>query len=141
MVITSSTRNRVDGNTSRGFESHLLRHIDPHFLMTESADFFRFATEIVPTLQRAVAPVLNVDIRLLVQLADGGRRHLAAPQSLGNILHAPDGYACQVHLNEGFFHAALPAAIPLNDGGFKGDPLELGYLERDIGPMSRFSTS
>src|SRR5699024_791417 len=36
---------------------------------------------IVPTLQRAVAPILYVDIRLLVQLADGGRRHLAAPQS------------------------------------------------------------
>ena len=27
MVITSSTRNRVDGKTSRGFESHLLRQI------------------------------------------------------------------------------------------------------------------
>lgn len=27
MVITSSTRNRVGGNTPRGFESHLLRHV------------------------------------------------------------------------------------------------------------------
>ena len=33
-----------------------------------------------------------------------------------NILRAPDGYACQVRLNESFLHAALPAA-PLNDRG------------------------
>lgn len=39
---------------------------------------------------------------------------------------------CQVHLNEGLFHAALLAAIPLNNSSFKGDPLELGYLESDI---------
>ena len=32
MVITSSTRNRVDGKTSRGFESHLLRQIIALFL-------------------------------------------------------------------------------------------------------------
>ena len=83
-------------------------------------------------MQRTVAPILNADIRFLVQLADGGRRHLAAPQGLGNIFHAPDGYACQIHLNESFFYAALPAAIPLNDSGLKGNPLELGNLEGDI---------
>ena len=83
---------------------------------------------IPPALQRTVPPILNVDIRFLVQLTDGGWRHLAAPQGLGNILHAPDGYACQIHLNESFFHAAFTAAIPLNDGGLKGDPLSLGTL-------------
>ena len=46
--------------------------------------------------------------------------------------YTPDGYACQVHLNESIFHATLPAAIPLNDGGFKGNSLELGHLEGDI---------
>ena len=83
-------------------------------------------------MQRAVPPVFNVDIRFLVQLTDGGRRHLAAPQSLSNILHTSDGYACQVHLNESFFYTALPAAIPLNDGGLKGDPLELGHLQGNV---------
>jgi len=73
-----------------------------------------------------------VDIRFLVQFADGGWRYLAAPQSLGNVLYTPDGYACQVHLNECFFYAAFPAAIPLNDGGLKGDPFELGHLEGNI---------
>ena len=73
-----------------------------------------------------------MDIRFLVQLADGGGRHLAAPQSLGNVLHASDGYICQVHLNESFFHTALPTAIPLNDSGFKGDPFELENLEGNI---------
>ena len=73
-----------------------------------------------------------MDIRFLIQLTDGGGRHLAAPQGLGNILHTPDGYTCQVHLNESLFHAAFTAAIPLNDGGLKGDALELGHLESDI---------
>ena len=83
-------------------------------------------------MQRAVLPVFNVDIRFLVQFTDGGRRHLAAPQSLRNILHTPDGYSCQVHLNESFFHTALPTAIPLNDGGLKGDPFELGHLQGNV---------
>ena len=49
-----------------------------------------------PTLQRTVPPILDVDIRFLVQFTDGRWRHLAAPQGLGDILHTPDGYACQV---------------------------------------------
>lgn len=73
-----------------------------------------------------------MDIRFLVQITDGGRRHLAAPQSLGNVFHASDRYPCQVHLYESFFHAALPAAIPFNNSSLKGDSLELGHLEGDI---------
>ena len=73
-----------------------------------------------------------MDIRFLVQFADGGGRDLAAPKGLGNILHTPDGYACQVHLDESLFHAAFPTAIPLNDSGLKGNPLKLGHLEGDI---------
>ena len=38
----------------------------------------------------------------------------------------------QVHLNESRFYAALPAAIPPDDGRLKGDPLELRHLEGDI---------
>ena len=34
--------------------------------------------------------------------------------------------------NEGFLHAALPAAIPLNDGRFKRDALETGHMECDV---------
>ena len=49
---------------------------------------------------------------------------------IGNVLYTPNGYARQVHLNEGFLHAAL--AIPLNKGSIKGDPFELWYLERDV---------
>ena len=54
---------------------------------------------------------------------------LAAPQRFCNVLHTPDGYTCQVHLNESLFHTALPAAVPLNNGDFKGDPLAFGRLE------------
>ena len=73
-----------------------------------------------------------MDIRLLVQFTDSCRRYLAAPQRLRDILYTPDRYACQIHLNESFFHTALPAAVPLDNSSFKGDPFELGYLESDI---------
>ena len=73
-----------------------------------------------------------MDIRFLVQLADGRWRHLAAPQSLGNILHTPDGYSGQVHLDEAFFYAAFTTAIPLYDSGLKGDSFELGYLQSNV---------
>src|SRR5699024_6486450 len=43
-----------------------------------------------------------------------------------------DGHTCQVHLNESLFHAALPAAVPLNNSRLKGNPLEFGNLEGDI---------
>ena len=71
-------------------------------------------------------------ICFLIQLTDCGGRDLAAPQGLGDVLHTPDGYTCKVHFNKSLFHTALPAAIPLNDGSFKGDSLELRYLESDI---------
>ena len=87
---------------------------------------------IPPTLQRTVPPIFNVDIRFLIQLTDGGGRDLAAPQGLGDVLHTPDGYTCQVHFNKSLFHTALPAAIPFNDGSFKGYSFELRYLESDI---------
>src|SRR5699024_2522900 len=113
------------------------RHQNGHIFklstpVTAQVDPVHIDIRIAPALQRAVPPILNVDIRFLVQLADGGGRYLAAPQSLGNILHAPDGYSGQVHLDEGFFHTAFPAAIPLNDSGLKGDPLELGYLQGNV---------
>ena len=73
-----------------------------------------------------------MDIRFLIQLTDGGGGDLDAPEGLSNVLHMPDGYAGQVHLNQSLFHTALPAAIPLNDGTLRGDSLELGYLEGDI---------
>ena len=76
--------------------------------------------------------IATKDVGFLVQLADGGGRDLAAPQRLGDVLHPAHGNAYQIHLNVGFLHAALPAAIPLDDGGFEGYALEPGYVERDV---------
>ena len=73
-----------------------------------------------------------MNVGFLVQLADGSGRNLTAPQCLGDVLHTAHGDACQVHLDEGFLHAALPAAIPLDDGSLEGHALESGYVERDI---------
>ena len=73
-----------------------------------------------------------MDICFLIQLTDGGRRHLTAPQGLGDVLHTPDGYTCQVHLNESFFYTAFPAVVSLNDGGLKGDSFEFWHPQGDI---------
>ena len=86
----------------------------------------------MPALQGAVSPVLDVNIGFLVQLADGGGRDLAAPQCLRNVLHPAHGNACQIHLNERLLHAALPAAIPLDDGSLEGYALEPRHVERDV---------
>ena len=80
-------------------------------------------------MQRTVAPSLDIDLGFLIQLADGGGGHLAAPQSLRDVLYTAHGYACQVHLNKGFFHAALPAAIALDDGSLERDALETRHME------------
>ena len=77
-----------------------------------------------------------MDIRFLVKFTDCGGRDLATPEGLGDVLHTPDGYAGQVHLNESLFHAALPEAVSLNNGSLEGDPLELGHLEGDISGSS-----
>ena len=82
--------------------------------------------------QGAVAPVLDVNVGFLVQFADGGGRDLAAPQCLRDVLHPAHGDARQVHLDERLLHAALPAAIPLNDGRLEGYALEAWHMERDV---------
>ena len=71
--------------------------------------------------------------RLLVRFADGRWRDLTASQGLGNVLHTP---VCQVHFNENFFRAALPAAVLLNDSCLKGDPFELGHLDGSCGEVA-----
>ena len=40
--------------------------------------------------------------------------------------------ARQIHLDERLLHAALPAAIPLDDGGLEGHALESGDVERNV---------
>ena len=74
-------------------------------------------------MQGTVAPGFNVDVGFLVQLADGGCGHLAAPQSFRDVLHAAHRYTRQVHLDKGFLHAALPAAVTLDDGSLERDTL------------------
>ena len=83
-------------------------------------------------MQRTIAPSLDVDISFLIQLADGGGGHLAAPQSLRDVLYTAHGYACQIHLDEGFLYAALPAAIALDDGSLERDALKTRHMERHI---------
>ena len=60
------------------------------------------------------------------------RERPCCPTGLCNVLYVPNGYACQVHLNESFLYAAFPAAVSLNDSDLKGAPFEFGHLEGDI---------
>ena len=49
-----------------------------------------------------------------------------------DIFHSTHRHSGQIHLNEGFLHAAFPAAVTLDDGSLEGDALETGHVERDI---------
>lgn len=70
-----------------------------------------------------------MDINLLVH---GSRRYLATPQGFGNVLYTAHRDTGRVHFDEGFLYAALPAAIPPDDGRFKRDAFKTGYMECDI---------
>ena len=110
----------------------MLRHAVLSAPVAAQVDAVHVDVWIVAALQGAVAPILDVDIGFLVQLTDGGRRNLAAPQCLGDVLHLAHGDACQVHFDQSLLHAALPAAIPLDDGGLERHALEPGDMERDV---------
>ena len=64
-----------------------------------NVDHIHMDIRIASALQRTVPPILHVDIRFLVQLTDGGEKELAVPESLGDILHTPDRYACQAQMS------------------------------------------
>ena len=59
-----------------------------------------------------------MDIGFFVQLTDGRGRHLAAPQSLGDVLHPAHGNARQVHFDERFLHTAADQFIELSLDNF-----------------------
>ncbi len=73
-----------------------------------------------------------MDVSFLVQFTDGGGRDFAAPQGFGDVLHTAHRDACQVHLDERLLHAALAAAIPLDDGCLEGHALEPEHMERNV---------
>ena len=68
---------------------------------------------ILTALQRTITPILNTGIRLLIQLADSGRRFLASPKSFLNILHPAYRDAGEVYINGGFFYAATNRSLDL----------------------------
>ena len=110
----------------------MLRHAVLSAPVAAQVDAVHIDVWIVAALQGAVAPVLDVDVGFLVQLADGSGRNLAAPQCLGDVLHMAHGNARQVHLDERLLHAALPAAIPLDDGCLEGHAFEPRHVERNV---------
>lgn len=57
---------------------------------------------------------------------------LAAPEGLGDVLYPADRYTGQVHLDEGFFHTALPAAVTLDDGCLEGNTFQPGHMKGHV---------
>ena len=116
----------------------VLIHADCH----QNADIFKLSApislEINPVHinirifpgQPAVAPFLDMHIRFLIQITDGGSRHTATPKSFRNIFHAPDRNVGEIHLDQGFFDRAFTAAVALNDCGFKRDTFQLRDIQR-----------
>lgn len=100
---------------------------------------------IMSTLQGTIASFLNVDVCFLIQLTNHGRRYFASPKSFSDVFDSPNRNACQIHLDEGFFHAALIAAISLNNGGLKRDSFEFwnsqGNLPRQSGKIAAIMTT
>jgi hypothetical protein len=66
-----------------------------------------------------VPPDIDLGVDLLVQVRDRGRAHPDPPKGFGDILHTPDRYTGQVHLDQRFLDRRLAASVTLNDGCFK----------------------
>lgn len=83
-------------------------------------------------LDPLVSPSFNGLVNLLVEITDGSRTDLRAPERFGDILHPTNADTCQVHLDQGLFHRTFPATISFDDGGLEGLSPELGDVERNL---------
>lgn len=68
----------------------------------------------------------------MAHTANNSRRHFVALQCLGDSIHPAYHDTGKVDFDERPLHAALPAAIPLDDGRLKRNAHEAGHMERDI---------
>ena len=82
--------------------------------------------------ERPVAPLLDLAVHLLVQVADGGCAHAGTPQELGDVLHAAHGYARKVHLDERFLHGRFPAPVALYDGRLERGQAQFRYGDVEL---------
>ena len=83
-------------------------------------------------LDRFVAPGLDLDVDLLVQVRDRPRRDPRAPQGLGDVLHPPDRDTGQIHLHQGLLDRGLAPAVALDDRRLERLPAQLGHLQRNL---------
>ncbi len=78
---------------------------------------------------RLVAPLLDLDGDLLVELADGAGADAGAPQGLRDVLDPADGDSGQIHLHQRLLNADLPALVPLNDRALEGQLPQPRHLQ------------
>ena len=86
----------------------------------------------VLALDRPIAPLLDLDGDLLVELADRAGTDPGAPERLGDVLDATHGHTGQVHLHQRLLDADLPAPVALHDRALEWEVPKLRHLERHL---------
>ena len=115
MVITSSTRNRVGGNTPRGFESHLLRQNKDHpsgwsLFFTPKVGFER---RLLETCQWHVSTAVGARRPTTSKIFNG-----CLPQQMES--HRPDLSACSIRRDGRHSATAVGARRPTTSKIFNG---------------------
>jgi hypothetical protein len=83
------------------------------------------------TFDRLVPPSLVMTVHLLFLLADRRGGDAGAPQDFRDVLHPPDPFPCQVHLNKGLLYAGFAALVPFDDLRLKRQCPQVRYLQGD----------
>src|SRR5262249_39907165 len=78
---------------------------------------------------RPIAPLVDLGIDLLVQVADCAGADPQPLQRLGNVLYSAGGHAGQVHLDQGILDRRLAPAVTLDDGRREGQVAHLGNAQ------------
>jgi len=88
-------------------------------------------------LQWPLAPFLDVDVHLLVQLADGAGRHARTPQDLRDVLHTAHGDSREVHFDQRLLDADLALLVALDDRRLECQSAQLRHLQVHFAGLSQ----
>ena len=81
---------------------------------------------------RTHPPFFDLAVNLLVEIADGAWTDLRSSQFFGDVLHAPDRNAGQIHLDQCLLHGALLGLIAPDDLRFEGQTPKPGNFQIDL---------
>ena len=76
-------------------------------------------TRIRDHLGEMVRGTVEETLNAIVQVRDRGRAHPGTPKGFGDILHTPDRYTGQAHLDQRFLDRRFSAPVALDHGRLK----------------------